>query len=476
MTLVAPQFGSAPLKPDRWSVFIAGLSLCVVQGASAVDIGPSALPTEFIPMITEDEMGMRTAPLLEWGNPFLDTGRIGEPWQLPTGAVWSPSLWVFGGFRTALSAVDDEASDRNSEWSNRLDLFANLQLTGTERVLLGITPLHEGGNFSTYTFKPDSAEGWNDASGAHVSTFFIEGELAELFPRVDRNDSIPLDFGFSLGRQSIEFQDGFLANDIMDVVGIVKNSNSVAAGINNARFTFIYAWNHVNRDDNREDDAAKLYGLFSQWDLPKVSIELDAIYVDGDESLAAGSASDSWHLGASASRRIGRFSSVFRALASGAEGADSAAASDGYLLFAELSTSPLGSENIAYLTGFWGVDQYSSAARNGSVGGPLGRAGILFASAGLGNYRPALSNRTGDIAGTALGYQMFLGGFRRQLIVEAAYRHDRSDADSGGYGLGLHYQQRLTQRLVWRMDAYAANNDSDRGTSLGLRSELRVQF
>jgi hypothetical protein len=98
----------------------------------------SALSTKPIPMKKAHELPTRTPPLIEIGPRFLDTGNIDPGFTLPTGAVWQPALWVFGGFRTALQYFDNGPGQENQEWASRLDLFANLQFTATERILLGI--------------------------------------------------------------------------------------------------------------------------------------------------------------------------------------------------------------------------------------------------------------------------------------------------------------------------------------------------
>ncbi len=63
-----------------------------------------------------------------------------------------------------------------------MDLFGNLQLNGTERFLIGLSPLHQRGSFSRYVFEPESEEGWVDETNTRVTTFFFEVELSELNP------------------------------------------------------------------------------------------------------------------------------------------------------------------------------------------------------------------------------------------------------------------------------------------------------
>lgn len=66
----------------------------------------------------------RPRPLLEIGNPFQSAGPLDPGFEVPGGAVWQPSLTVFGTYRTSLQ-VFDNGTETFSEWANRLDLYAN---------------------------------------------------------------------------------------------------------------------------------------------------------------------------------------------------------------------------------------------------------------------------------------------------------------------------------------------------------------
>ena len=81
--------------------------------------------------------------MLEAGNGFLDTGPLDGGFEVPIlGAVWQPRLWAYAINRTALQTFSDGRSgrQRETEIANRLDFFVNLQLTGTEKILLGLRP------------------------------------------------------------------------------------------------------------------------------------------------------------------------------------------------------------------------------------------------------------------------------------------------------------------------------------------------
>ena len=72
---------------------------------------------------------------------------------------------MYGTARTALQTFDD-GERQITEWANRLDLFGNLQLTGTERLLIGIRPLDEEGEFSGYQLGEPLLEGLVDPADA----------------------------------------------------------------------------------------------------------------------------------------------------------------------------------------------------------------------------------------------------------------------------------------------------------------------
>ena len=72
----------------------------------------SALSEEPIPLKTLDQLPERTAPIIEIGPVFLGAGNISKGIELPTGAVWTPSLLIWGNMRSALQ-VYDTGNDRD---------------------------------------------------------------------------------------------------------------------------------------------------------------------------------------------------------------------------------------------------------------------------------------------------------------------------------------------------------------------------
>lgn len=151
------------------------------------------------------------------------------------------------------------------------------------------------------------------------------------------------------------------------------------------------------------------------------------------------------------------------------------------LLFQQLSINVPESKNIAYLNAFWGIDDYSSAARGGDRGGPLGQTGILFAAQGLGSYGAPLGNRANDAVGLALGYQIFLGTTDRQLVFEFGGRVGTRTPDffasnqPDEIATAVRYQMKLNQHLVLVLDAFIGQPE-DRDTAYGFRSELLLKL
>ncbi len=419
-----------------------------------------------------DEVPDRPRPILEWGDPFLGTGPLQDGIEIPTGAVWSPSFLVFGSVRSAVQTFDD-GDDAFSEWVTRLDLFGNLQLSGTERVLIGLRPFDENGRFTGYFFEPNDADqaGWDDRVNGRITHLFFEGDLGELFPGIDPDDSRELDIGFSIGQQPLFYQEGLLINDRIDAVGITKN-DLLLPGLANLQITGVYGWNKINRGDNVEDDSAHLLGLFLEADTDWSTINFDAVYVYGDDG---GENTDATYLAVSAVQRIGRFSTALRALTSLPFNGESAAVGQGELLFTEISWSPHHSDDIVYVNGYWGIDQFTSAAREIDEGGPLGRTGLLYAAVGMGRYGAPLGNDPARSLGGSIGYQHFFNEKRSQIVVEAGGRTDTDDSDGGAAAIGARYERAIGQNFIVRLDGFIAGRERAAASS-GLRMELIVKF
>lgn len=411
----------------------------------------SRLTDKFIPLQL-DGFPQRPRPILEIGENFLGTGTLNQGFKIPTGAVWQPYFIVFGTARSGLQYLDDGSAEV-SEWANRLDLFGNLYLTFTERILVGVRPLDRDGRFTSYLFAPDDGSGgvqpgYSGELNFELTTLFFEGDFGEIFPALDREDKRALDFGFSVGRQPLRFQEGILINDDIDAVGITKTNWKSLRSIN-FRWTLLYGWNELNRTNlTRNDDTASLYGLFTETDWHRSTVALDLMYV------SAGDTGDGAYGGLSAVQRIGRYNTSLRIATSFPDGRETLHNSNGTLLFTEISWTPHRTHNLVYLNVFAGIDDFRSASRDPSTGGPLGRAGILFASPGLGRAGTPLSNAADRVVGGALGRQMFFARTRHQLILELGGRYSVDESNQSAVGCGARYQFALGRRSVIVLDAF----------------------
>jgi len=410
----------------------------------------------------------RPAPILELGNDFLNPGNIGKGIEMPGGAVWQPSLLVFGTFRSALQNFDANGVETN-EFASRLDLYANLQLTGTERILLGVRPLDQNGRFTSYEFGRNDDDNWQDELNSDITTLFFEGDFGELFPNLDKNDTKGYDIGFSIGRQPLNYQEGMLINDSIDAIGITRNT-LLPNGGSDMQITFIYGWNEIHRNNNIEDDNTNLYGLFVAMDRPSTTLNFDLVYIDDKDGDT-----DGIFWGVSDVRRIGHYNLSSRILGSHALEQESAVVSDGYLAFAELSWTPAWTDDNVYVNAFVGIDDFSSASRGPDNGGPLGRTGILFSAIGLGHYGAPLSDTAQKTYGFALGYQQFINPIKNQFIYEVGFKKETEDSKETSVAAALRYAHVLSQRMVFQFDIFKTFNQETEDAQ-GVRAELLVQF
>jgi len=409
------------------------------------------------------------------GNPFLATGPLAEGFEIPTGAVWQPVFIIYGEARTVLQTFDNGFGN-TTEWANRLDIFGNLYLTPTERILFGLRPLDRNGDFTGYQFDgPD--EGFFETFSGRVQTFFFEGDFGELFPNLDPNDSRHFDYGFAIGRQPLNFQDGILINDSIDSIGISRAS-LFSMGSNAARLTALGGFNQVHRGDNRRDPDAFIFGLLSAFDYDKTTIELDLVYVDGDDAVGG----DGIYGGIGDTRRIGEWNSTTRFNYSYAFEEGGPAVDTGGVLTSQLSRTMTYNDDIFYFDTFYGMGNFTSAARDPAVGGPLGTIGILYASPMLGDFGAPLGNQVGDTLGFATGYQHFLdGGIKGSIIAEIGGRMAIDDPGENSIGAALRYQKAFGQHSILQMDAFVAGYDDEvrplrDDTGFGLRTEWRIKF
>lgn len=425
----------------------------------------------------------RPAPLLELGNPLLKTGKIKKGYTLPTGAVLQPSLVLWGELRTAFQTFDRNVTADNedlSEIAARFDLYGSLNLTATERVFVNFRPLDKNGDFTRYTFNgPGGLEEdtFEDEFNFDFVSLFFEGDFGEIFPLLDPKDKYGLDVSFSVGRQLISWQDGFLLNDRIDSLGLSKLNLKHSWAVNH-RATLLWAWNEVNRNSLRSDDnGSSLYGLSNEIDFRESTLQLDLIYVEGSEATG-----DGFYGGIGAIQRIYDLNTTFRILGSQSSGEQTDQNSDGLLFFTEVSGDLPSSHDFVYLNAFYGVDDFTSASRDPDFGGPLGTTGVLFSAVGLGRYQAALDNDANSVAGGAIGLQSFFNNKRQNVILEIGGRDSRDDTGQRAVAAGLSFQSAVGRRSVIRIDAYSSYGkeralpDLDEDSAFGYGARLEWQL
>lgn len=460
----------------------------------------SRLSDVSVPYLDTKSFPPRPKPIIEIGNPFFGSGNITHVMKLPTGEVLTPTFIVFGTYRSAFQGYENPQLEPPAvkhqprvEWANRLDLYGNLQLSGTERVLIGIRPLDDStfarpgqARYAGYDFNPtNGAEGWvDDSFNARITTLFFEGELGQIFPKLDPFDNKQLDIGFSIGRQPLLYQDGMLIDDDIDAIGITRNT-LIPRGMDNLQVTAVYGVDQINRGDGIDHNDRGLFGLFFNSDIGPTTWNLDTAYVVGD-----GTVGDGAYAGLSATQRIGELNTTFRILGSEALASEhpdgnspqsmfgngASALGSGVLLFSEVSYTLPSTRDIVYADAYWGIDRFTSAARGPDRGGPLGRVGILFAEQPIGRYGSALSSNPERSFGAALGYQKFLDAAqRRQLILEVGARLPTDVEPTSAVATGARYVHALGQHVVLQFDTFGVVNEGT-GFGYGGRAELRVEF
>ena len=463
-------------------------------GASRGSTEINDKPTKFF---TTGDIPERPALLIEWGENFLGEGNLQQGFELPTGAVWAPALWVFGTLRSAVQTIDTGSNDRISDWANRFDLFANLQLTATEKLVVGIRPFDKNrpGQFSGYRFEGNAGgegEGWLDFTNGNIRTLFAEGDFGSLFPNLDKQGTTWLDFGFTVGRQPLIFQDGILLNDTQDSIGLVRN-NVRLPGVSNLRASLLYSWDSVNRgatgisgagEDEKDLDQ---FGLFTSWDTEFKTINADFIYTLDSDDDALVEDGDGVYAGVSIAERIGRYSLTWRANGSYAVEEESNLVTNGALLSTELSWTPHGSDDTIWINPFVSIGNFTQAGReNIDGGGPLAALGILFASPNIGAFGSELDNKANDNAGAAIGYQAFWNDHWTNLGLEIAGFKDigLEDEFQQGFewqvGVGFQAQQKVTQQSLVQLEGFYARQEAEVGdvdpNAYGGRLEFLYQF
>ena len=448
-------------------------------------------------------------PLGEFGERFLGRGTINEGIELPTGAVWRPALWVFGSNRFGISYRDDRNGRNFGSIVNRLSLFSQLNLSGTEHVLIGVRPTDEevgtrplltGREYSSWFWRRSTLSGAPtfdhlDGFNMDIQTLYFEGQFDEIFPCLDPYDTKFLDFGFSVGRQAMSFQRGLMINEDMIDAATVTRNTLYGNGNLNLRITGVFAWNRLTRitpplgmggEMTGPDTDAKLYGLFTESDFYKSTVNLDIGFVDDPDPQHG----DLLVFAVSSTQRLvgykNTYNTRFHFLASFPTDGESNStiiepmgtraniSGQGELLFSQISWTPHKTEDLVYWNSFWAIDQFTSLTRAPQAG-PLGDTGLLFAAAGLGLYGPPLATVSTSAVGTALGYQMFFDTKEQQLIFEFGARAGKN-ADDFEVASAVQYQRAFGQNWIWLITGFLSGREGTSGLSQGLRTEIQLFF
>jgi hypothetical protein len=435
--------------------------------------------------ISDEVIGLQPIPerprlLVETNDHFLSTGFLTPGIDLPTGAVWRPSLWVFGDNRVAAQYFNNNSTTDRAEIVDRLDLFTQLNLTGTERFVYEARPLdREVQNVRKYT-SFDMSDG-QAISGVNIQpqALFFEGDFGEIFPNLDLWDTRAIDYGFSVGRQPVIVQEGLLINaDRLDALTITRNTLH-GNGILNMRSTFMFAWNLIHRnenvDDYIQDNHAKLYGFFNEIDLKVSTVNADFVYVDSSAPTGSG-----FYFGLSSTQRIplpvNTLNNTIHVLGSFAAGEETLATGHGVLVFNQLSMTPHGSDNIVYLTTFGAMGSYVSAARGVEQGGPLTpEGGLLFDRPAIGVFGTPINPLTSNAVGAAIGYQIFLEEIRKQLILEVGGKQDTDGSNTSAIGVDIRYVQALGHHCTLTVETAVVKPEGPNVNS-GARIELLTKF
>src|SRR5882724_3792521 len=88
------------LPPLAWAQAPAPTPAAAQESASSSRFSDKPAP------LMKEGFPERPPPLIEWGDRFLGPGNLQRGFTLPTGANWTPSLWVYGDFRTAVQTFD----------------------------------------------------------------------------------------------------------------------------------------------------------------------------------------------------------------------------------------------------------------------------------------------------------------------------------------------------------------------------------
>ena len=451
--------------------------------ASAVDFSPDPIdpsapydPYSQMDVYEGKTLNANQRPLLEIGKPWYQLG------QLPENQFWlgfhnpvSPQLLLFGDSRWA-AASNRVNGDSTTQLAAEMNLFFNLQLTGTERFHMFVGPFDNGVKNHRYLLDDDRLD---DELDFDVDFGYFEGDLGAIVGGMV-GETLPFDLPFAVGVMPLLVQNGIWMEDaFLGVAATIPARNSARFDISNMDITFFAGFDEIiSPAFEFEDDAAKMVGVMGFFEANNGYWEIDYAYLE-DRTFR----DRSYHnIGIAFTRRFGRLLSnstrvIINAGQSTNVGPNTA---DGVLLLSEnslITSAP--STVVPYFNLFAGFDSPQSAARNAAAGGILRNTGILFESDGMTDY-PTLDASGNNTYGLAAGLNLMPNDFSQQLVVEAAMlgvMGDQANRVAAGdqYGLGVRYQLPLNNAMILRVDGMVGflRNDEDIN---GVRMELRHKF
>lgn len=412
------------------------------------------------------------------------TGEVGEGLVLfGEKNRFFPHLLVFGDWRTAV-AFNKNNGNEVGQIATRLNLFADLKLTATERILMFYEPLRNNGNATRFVFEDDNSNGtsFEFEIEDEPTTLFFEGDLGAIIAGVT-DEFQSFDMPIAFGRVPLLFQNGVWMDDaFLGGAFTIPAQNSSSLDITNYDLTFFFAGAEVTTDafvkggGARDDNEAAMVGVTGFFDMQEGYLELGAAYLhdkkqkDGDESYL--------NLTAAFSKRyFGRISNATRLIVNvGQEKPiNGKRTADGAILISEnalITHLPL---TLIPYANFWiGKDAPQPAAR---ADGVLKNVALAFETDALTGF-PTLDVTGRDTFGGALGIE-YLFSLEQQIVVDVAavipWDGENGVAKDEQFALSARYQIPLSNQWIFRADAmYGALIDDE--DVFGARMELRLKF
>ncbi len=429
-------------------------------------------------------------PLLEIGRDLYGPGEIGEgsPIFGEKNRI-TPQLLVFGDARIATAYNKDAGGTEVGQTAVDLNLFANLQLTGTERILMFWEPLQNGANFTRWEFAGPDRNRKSDPTiklGAQPTTLFFEGDLGAIVAGLS-DEYQSWDLPISFGRMPLLFQNGvWLEDAFIGAAATIPAQNSPALGITNYDITFFGGGQEITSDAlvngaGRKDDAeGAMIGVAGFFDVNEGYLETGAAWIidkdrsDGDFSYL--------NLTAAFSKRyFGLVSNATRVIANigQAPGGGRKKTANGFIVLSENALITSQELTLIPYANFWlGKDNPQSAARAAAAGGILRNTGLAFETDNLTGF-PTLDPTGRDTVGGAIGVQ-YLFALDQQLVAEVAavvpWDGQNGAVKDNQYAFSLRYQIPLNNQFILRADAIYGIQEGPADDLYGARVELRYKF